>query len=198
MHLSPFLHSSAWPNATFFLLELFIYLFLLVKCSCLHFHPTMPLHPTHPCLPPLSLSPLALSKCHLLKGFLHEQLIQNSHLFIFSLPPNIVLQSAYFIWHTIVSLFIYFLLFPVEYKLMTGRYWFFGSLLTFSTTSVPEILSNLVNICWIKFTFVIYCLANLRRCTRYMINEPVCRWETWVKKLSNSLKIAYSYYSMFL
>ena len=41
-------------------------LFLLFfKYSCLHFHPTLAPHPTHPHLPPLNLPPLALSMCPL-------------------------------------------------------------------------------------------------------------------------------------
>ena len=47
----------------FFLFKFF--LLLLFKYSCLHFHPTTAPHPTHPCLPPLNLPPLALSMCPL-------------------------------------------------------------------------------------------------------------------------------------
>ena len=37
----------------------------MLKYSCLHFHPTMPLHPSYPPLPSSNLLPLALSMCRL-------------------------------------------------------------------------------------------------------------------------------------
>ena len=49
-------------NALNFYLCICLFL-LLFKYNCVHFHPTMPPNPTHPCPPPSSPPCLALSMC---------------------------------------------------------------------------------------------------------------------------------------
>ena len=83
----------------------------------------------------------SLVKSHLLKQFLPEQLIQNTH--TFTSPPQLPLfffKALTIIWHAIIFSFVYFLPFPVEHKLRRVDTYCLVHCLSSVPRSVPEIL----------------------------------------------------------